>query len=160
MSPPHSVLTLFCLHSVPPAISRGQGHTWSTCYHASPESPRGRRRLYRRPWLLQCPKLWLLWDTSPMIARLRYVYKEETLKCCRSFVLHSPKRYFTVICISVNPKKNSCHLNPTIFAPGVAEIIRGQPQVQLPHHQADSSQLSCQCVPTLETHQLLLHMAP
>lgn len=56
--------------------------------------------------------------------------------------------------------KTSCHINPTIFAPGIVEIIRGQPQVQLPHHQADSSQLSCQCVPTLETHQLLLHMAP
>lgn len=43
---------------------------------------------------------------------------------------------------------------------GVVEIIRGQSQVQLPHHQADSSELSRQRVPTLEAGQLLLHLAP
>lgn len=43
---------------------------------------------------------------------------------------------------------------------GIVEVIGGQSQVQLPHHQTDSSELSSQRVPTLETKQLLLHLAP
>lgn len=57
---------------------------------------------------------------------------------------------------------NSCqlfHYSHIIVVPGIAEVICGQPQVQLPHYQTDCSQLSCDCVPTLETFQLLLHMA-
>lgn len=50
---------------------------------------------------------------------------------------------------------------PRIFlTPGVAKIVRGQPQIQLPDDQTDSSQLGRLRVPALQTRQLLLHVAP
>lgn len=52
------------------------------------------------------------------------------------------------------------HHGPIIFLLGVVEVICGQSQIQLPHHQTNSSELSSQRVSTLEAHQLLLHLAP
>lgn len=225
-----------------PSIPRGPDPTWLTCCHASPESPSGRRRRYRRLWLPQCPRSWPPWDTSPMMARSRYPHKAETLKLfsvemkfglqiifafknsfassfvfgnCffssphqskislssftwKSLLKQAEERFpFSKFYISLfwlhkhlilkafslpalskifynnitkldtiytrkyeHLAKACFHCSPTIFVLGAAEVICGQPEVQLPHHQTDSSQLSRQRVPTLQTQQLLLHLAP
>lgn len=51
------------------------------------------------------------------------------------------------------------HCRSTIFVSGAAEVICGQSEVQLPNHQTDRSQRGRQCVSTLQTYQLLLHLA-
>lgn len=51
-------------------------------------------------------------------------------------------------------------ISTIIFLLDAVEVICGQSEVQLADHQTDGGELSSQRVPTLETHQLLLHLAP
>lgn len=66
------------------------------------------------------------------------------------FVVSDPHTFETCHCSTVTLR----------FFSGAAEVICCQPEVQLFHHQTDSGQLRRLRVPTLQTHKLLLHMAP
>lgn len=68
----------------------------------------------------------------------------------------------TVYEIRVNPQllQVCFHRATIVFLLDAAEVICGQSEVQLAHHQADGGELGRQRVPALETHQLLLHLAP